>query len=86
MVRGSIVDPANGFTHTFPFTQCAGKHDKRVYHTPLNQNKVLERFKTVLKKASLPDIRFHDLRHSAATMLLAMGVHPDEIVSRSYEG
>jgi len=29
----------------------------------------------VLKKASLPDIRFHDLRHSAATMLLAMKVH-----------
>ena len=43
---------------------------------PLNPNKVLERFKTVLKKAGLPDIRFHDLRHSAATMLLAMGVHP----------
>ena len=30
----------------------------------------------VLKKAGLPDIRFHDLRHSAATMLLAMKVHP----------
>ena len=44
--------------------------------TPLNPNKVLERFKTVLKKAGLPAIRFHDLRHSAATMLLAMGVHP----------
>jgi integrase len=44
--------------------------------TPLNPNKVLERFKTVLKKAELPDIRFHDLRHSAATMLLGMKVHP----------
>jgi len=30
----------------------------------------------VLKKAGLPDIRFHDLRHSAATILLAMKVHP----------
>ena len=44
--------------------------------TPLNPNKLLERFKTVLKKTGLPDIRFHDLRHSAATMLLAMDVHP----------
>jgi integrase len=44
--------------------------------TPLNPNKVLERFKTVLKKGGLPDIRFHDLRHSTATMLLSMGVHP----------
>jgi len=24
----------------------------------------------------LPDIRFHDLRHSAATLLLSMGIHP----------
>lgn len=44
--------------------------------TPLNPNKVLERFKTLLKRAGLPDIRFHDLRHSAATMLLSMDIHP----------
>jgi integrase len=25
------------------------------------------------KKAGLPDIRFHDLRYSAATMLLSLG-------------
>jgi integrase len=30
----------------------------------------------LLKKAGLPDIRFHDLRHSAATLLLTEGVHP----------
>jgi integrase len=33
-------------------------------------------FKQLLKKAGLPDIRFHDLRHSSATMLLSLGVHP----------
>src|SRR5207237_6016144 len=44
--------------------------------TPLNPSKVVDRFKTLLKKAELPDIRFHDLRHSAATILLSMGVHP----------
>ena len=33
-------------------------------------------FKALLKKANLPDIRFHDLRHSAATLLLSMGTHP----------
>ena len=31
-------------------------------------------FKGLLKKAGLPDMRFHDLRHSAATILLSMGV------------
>jgi len=33
-------------------------------------------FKKLLKSAELPNIRFHDLRHSAATILLGMGVHP----------
>jgi integrase len=31
-------------------------------------------FKGLLKQAGLPDMRFHDLRHSAATILLSMGV------------
>jgi len=31
-------------------------------------------FKAVLKKAGLPDIQFHDLRHSAASLMLAQGV------------
>jgi integrase len=44
--------------------------------TPLNPNKVVDRFKTLLKKGGLPAIRFHDLRHSAATILLSMEVHP----------
>ncbi len=32
--------------------------------------------KKLLEKAGLPDIRFHDLRHSTATLLLSKGVHP----------
>jgi integrase len=32
-------------------------------------------FKGALKEAGLPSMRFHDLRHSAATLLLVMGVH-----------
>lgn len=37
------------------------------------------RFKQLLKRAGLPDMRFHDLRHSAATLLLTMGVHPKQV-------
>jgi integrase len=33
-------------------------------------------FHKLLQEAGLPPIRFHDLRHSAATILLTMGVHP----------
>lgn len=33
-------------------------------------------FQEELAKAGLPRLRFHDLRHTAATMLLSQGVHP----------
>jgi integrase len=33
-------------------------------------------FKKLIEKVGLPPMRFHDLRHSTATILLAMGVHP----------
>jgi integrase len=33
-------------------------------------------FKRALSEAELPPIRFHDLRHTAATLLLSRGVHP----------
>ena len=45
--------------------------------TPLNPENLVKRsFKPLLKRASLPEIRFHDLRHTCATLLLGRGVHP----------
>jgi integrase len=38
------------------------------------------RFKLLLKRAGLPQIRFHDLRHTCATLLLSKNVNP-KIVS-----
>jgi len=37
---------------------------------------VIRRHHAILKAARLPQIRFHDLRHSVATLLLAQGVSP----------
>ena len=37
-----------------------------------------KKFKQMLREADLPEMRFHDLRHSAATILLIMGVHPKQ--------
>jgi integrase len=55
--------------HDYVFCTSIGTH--------LNPTRdVLDVLKSLLKKAGLPDIRFHDLRHSSATMLLAMKVHP----------
>ena len=49
--------------------------------TPTGQRNLIRSFKRLLKKAGLPDIRFHDLRHTAATLMLLNGI-PLIVVSR----
>jgi integrase len=49
--------------------------------TPIRRDNLhAKHWKPLLRRAGLPDIRFHDLRHSCATLLLTKGVHP-KIVS-----
>jgi integrase len=44
---------------------------------PIEVGNMMRRsFLPLLVKAELPKIRFHDLRHSTATLLLSMGTHP----------
>jgi integrase len=38
--------------------------------TPLDPRNLLRDFKIVLERAGLPDMRFHDVRHSSITLLL----------------
>jgi len=52
----------------FVFTSSTGQ--------PLDQRNVLRMFRRVLRKAKLPRMRFHDLRHSCASLLLAQNVSP----------
>jgi integrase len=42
--------------------------------TPLDARNVTGWFKKLLAAAGLPDMRWHDLRHSCASLLLAQGV------------
>jgi integrase len=44
--------------------------------TPMDGPTVTHRFQNLLQSAGLPRMRFHDLRHTCATLLLAQGVHP----------
>ena len=44
---------------------------------PINPSNLRQRsFAPLLKRAGLPHMRFHDLRHTCATLLLSRGVHP----------
>ncbi|HEV2011386.1 MAG TPA: tyrosine-type recombinase/integrase, partial [Candidatus Limnocylindria bacterium] len=43
---------------------------------PASPDRVRWALQRVLAQAGLPRIRFHDLRHAAATLLLSCGVHP----------
>ncbi len=55
--------------HDYVFCTAIGTH--------LNPTRdILDQLKKLLEKAGLPAIRFHDLRHSAATALLALGTNP----------
>ena len=59
--------------HGFVFTSRHG--------APLDAWAAIRAFKGVLKQAGLPAVRFHDLRHTAATLLLAQGVDPRTIMA-----
>lgn len=49
--------------------------------TPLNAANVTHEFQRLLKAAGLPHRRFHDLRHSAATLLMAQGLNARAIAA-----
>jgi integrase len=44
--------------------------------TGIEAGNVVRSFKRTLRRAELPEMRFHDLRHSCATLLLVQGVAP----------
>lgn len=48
--------------------------DPSVPELPLSPQTAYQRMKTLLRRAELPSIRFHDLRHTFATHALASGV------------
>jgi integrase len=50
--------------------------------SPLNQSNLLKSFRRFIQTAGLPKIRFHDLRHTAASLMLNHGVPPILVARR----
>ena len=50
--------------------------------TPLDPSNIVKAYKRSLKAAGLPEIRFHDLRHTAATLMLQQGINPKIVQER----
>ena len=50
--------------------------------TPLTPGKIDVEWSSLLRKCDVPKIRFHDLRHTHATLLLKQGVHPKIVSER----
>jgi integrase len=44
--------------------------------TPVEYRNVITHFKKVISETGLPNIRFHDLRHTVATLLLSKDINP----------
>lgn len=62
--------------HDFDLVACTQ------HGTPLNPANIRRTFKRMIKMADVPEIRFHDLRHTHATLLLSNGVHVKVISER----
>ena len=50
--------------------------------TPLDPSTVSHAFNKVIRRAGLPHIRLHDLRHTHASLLLQAGTHPKVVQER----
>jgi integrase len=46
-----------------------------IIRTPADKYKLLKSFKRLCREAGLPQIRFYDLRHTAASLMLNNGIY-----------
>jgi integrase len=80
-----ITIPPSAVEELKPFVE--GIKDNQLLFTtstrnPISPRNVIRHFKSVIIEAGLPNIRFHDLRHTHASLLLEAGVHPKVVQER----
>ncbi len=50
--------------------------------SPVNPNTLSSAWRRLLRQGGMPPVRFHDLRHAHATLMLLQGVHPKVVSER----
>ena len=85
-IRQAEERRSSGSRWTVPVVHCEGRLelvDDLVFTsaigTPLEKCNVNKQYQRILKFAGIPRHRFHDLRHTAATLLAVQGVHAKAI-------
>ena len=48
----------------------------------IDPDTITHAFADIMKQAGLPHVRFHDLRHTHATMMMEQGVNPKTVAER----
>ncbi len=53
-----------------------------LFGRPVEPTNLLREFKGIIERSNLPRIRIHDLRHTSATLMLLMNIHPKVVSER----
>ncbi len=53
-----------------------------LFGRPVEPTNLVREFKRLLAQANLPHMRIHDLRHTSATLMLLMNIHPKVVSER----
>lgn len=75
-IRAHIVEQRKRQLAAGPAWRASGLLFTSPIGTPLDPRNASRMFYDMLAEAGDPRVRFHDLRHTAATLLLVFGVHP----------
>jgi integrase len=74
--KAQMADQAEAGRLGMPWGNVEGFAFTNEFGLITDRNVIRREFHAALRKAHLPTIRFHDLRHSSATLQLAAGVQP----------
>ena len=78
--QGAYFKVGSTFHHPKLFVALVGETSKARKGTPTNSRNLYYRsFKPILKGAGLPDIVFHELRHTCATIRFMKAQHPKRV-------